>query len=215
MEVKSNLPLILTLLYVFAFHISAYAVDDIAVMGLIKDKVILRIDGAHHVIKKNGPSIKGIKLIEIGKNRKTVTLEVDGIIKTYRLGHGTNTAASTVKLAADSTGIYKTSGKINNKQVLFIIDTGATYVSLNSNTAAELGIDFINSGKTAKAETANGLVSVYIVYLDSVEIGEIKINNVEAVIHEGDFPTMVLLGMSFLKQLKMEREGNILSLHMK
>ncbi len=75
------------------------------------------------------------------------------------------------------------------------------------------GIDFKNNSRVAESETANGLVTIYIVKLASVEIGGIKINNVEVAIHEGEFPSQVLLGMSFLKQIKMEREGSILSLY--
>lgn len=198
-----------------SFCTIANAVDDIAVMGLIKDKVILRINGTHHTLKKEDTFIDGVKLISIGKNRKTVTLEVNGVVKKYRLGHGTKTATSTVKLSSDSGGVYRTTGKINNKQVNYIVDTGATLVSLNSSLAIELGIDYKNTSKTAKSETANGLVDVYIVTLDSVETGAIKIKNVEAAVHEGNFPTAVLLGMSFLKQLKMEREGEVLSLQLK
>ena len=192
-----------------------YASDNIAVMALIKDKVILRIDGAHYTIKKGEPSVDGLMLIDIGKNRKTVTLEIDGVTKKYRLGHGTSTAIATVKLPADTSGIYRATGTINNKRVHYIVDTGATFVSLNSSLATELGIDYKNTSNIAKSETANGLVTVYLVNLESVEVGAIKINNVEAAVHEGEFPRMVLLGMSFLKQLKMEREGNILSLQMK
>jgi aspartyl protease family protein len=62
-----------------------------------------------------------------------------------------------------------------------------------------LGIDFKNNSRVAESETANGLVTIYIVKLASVEIGGIKINNVEVAIHEGEFPSQVLLGMSFLK----------------
>jgi aspartyl protease family protein len=198
-----------------SFSSIIFAIEDIAIMGLIKDKVILRIDGVHFTIKKDEPPIRGVQLIEIQKNRKTVTLKIDNEIKKYRLGHGTDTAISTVKLASDSSGVYKATGKINNKRVNYIVDTGATLVSLNSVVATELGIDYKNTSKIAQSETANGLIDVYIVKLNSVELGDIKINNVEAAVHEGNFPTMVLLGMSFLKQLKMEREGDILSLQLK
>ncbi len=193
----------------------AYAIEDIAVMGLIKNKVILRIDGAHFTIEKGDSPVKGVQLIDIGKDRKKVTLKVHEAIKSYRLGHGTDTAIATVKLPPDPTGVYRTEGKINNKLVTYIIDTGATLVSMNGVIAEELGIDYKNTLKTAKSETANGLVDVYIVSLDSVEIGGIKVNNVEAAVHEGEFPRMVLLGMSFLNQVNMRREGGILSLQSK
>jgi aspartyl protease family protein len=202
-------------LNIVIFSSMAYAVDDIAVMGLIKDQVILRINGIHHTIGKDISVVNGVKLLEIDKDRKSVTLEVDGITKKYRLGHGTKTATASIKLLPDSSGVYKAFAKINNKQVEYIIDTGATLVSLNSNIATKLGIDYKKATQTVNAETASGVVQVYLVTLDSIEIGEIKIKNVAAAVHEGNFPSMVLLGMSFLNQFDMEREGGVLSLQLK
>jgi aspartyl protease family protein len=206
---------IISLLFSLLCSSLVFAAEDIAVMGLIKDKAILRINGIHFTIKKGDASANGVQLIDIDKNRKAVTLKVNDEIKKYRLGHGTATAVATVKLSTDASGVYRTTGKINNKPVNYIVDTGATFVSLNSNMATELGVDYKNASKKAHSETASGLVQVYLVTLDSVEIGTIKINNVEAAVHEGEFPTMVLLGMSFLKKLKIEREGAILSLQLK
>jgi len=209
---KANLLVLSTIISILLFSLSVYANSDIAVMGLIKDKVILRIDGSHFTIAKDEAPINGVQVLNISNDRKVVTLKRNGEIKNYRLGHGTNTAVASIKLQADSSGIYRTTGKINNKELSFLIDTGATFVSLSSVIAAELGIDYKSSSKTAKAETANGIVTVYRISLDSVEVGGIKIKNVEAAIHEGEFPSLVLLGMSFLKNLTMEREGDILSL---
>ena len=208
---KLNQFFILVFLYIPVVH----AMDDLAVMGIIKDKVILRIDGAHYTTKKGESPVAGVKLINIGEKRKKIILEINGEQRLYKLGHGTRTAVASIKLQADVTGIHRTEGKINNQSVPFIIDTGATYVSLNSVMATDLGINYQQSTEKGQSETANGLVDVYIINLSSVEVGDIKLNNVRAAVHEGEYPSMALLGMSFLKQLKIEREDDVLSLQMR
>lgn len=200
---------------ILSVSIDVYASEDIAIMGIIKDKVLLRINGNHYTIKKGEYAVEGVELISVDKARKSVMLKINNDIKTFRLGHGTNTAAYKVHLSADKSGIYRATGKINNKPVSYIVDTGATFVSLNSHTATSLRIDYKNNSKTAFSETANGVVPVFLVKLSSVEIGSIKLKNVDAAIHEGDFPKTVLLGMSFLNQLSMKREGSILSLQLR
>ncbi len=59
--------------------------------------------------------------------------------------------------------------------------------------------------------TANGVVRVYRVRLDIVKLGDITLNNVDALVHEADMP-FLLLGMSFLNRVEMRREGTDLTL---
>ncbi len=60
--------------------------------------------------------------------------------------------------------------------------------------------------------TASGLSPAYHVKLDSVRIGDIELRNIQATVLEGAFPQEVLLGMSFLSQLELERKGNLVTL---
>jgi len=48
-----------------------------------------------------------------------------------------------------------------------------------------------------------------------VRVGEIELENVPAVVLEGDLPRQVLLGMSFLRRVDMEKKGGLLLLHSK
>jgi aspartyl protease family protein len=54
-------------------------------------------------------------------------------------------------------------------------------------------------------------VRVYRVKVDVVKVGDIALNNVDALVHEADMP-FVLLGMSFLNRVEMRREGTDLTL---
>ena len=92
------------------------------------------------------------------------------------------------------------------------MDTGATSIAMNSQVAARLGIDYKRIGKQGVSQTASGLVRTYNLKLAKVQVGEITMHNVDAGIIEGNFPTETLLGMSFLGQLDMKREGEKLEL---
>ena len=60
-------------------------------------------------------------------------------------------------------------------------------------------------------QTANGTATAYRVKLDTVRLGDITLNNVDALVHDQDMP-WVLLGMSFLNRVEMRREGSNLTL---
>jgi len=213
--IKKLINTLVVAIILVVISLPTFAEDGIAILGLIADKAIISVDGVHHVVREGEFVADGIRLIKIGDNRKTVSLEIDGIEKQYRLGYGTNTAATTVKLPADASGIYRVTGKINNISVPFIVDTGATLITLNKNIAKQLGLDYVNAKQKGQAETANGIVPIYLVTLEQVEIGGIKLQNMQAAVHDSEFPRVALLGMSFLNQVDMKREGTILSLESK
>jgi aspartyl protease family protein len=60
--------------------------------------------------------------------------------------------------------------------------------------------------------TANGTAIAYKVTLDTVRVGDIAINNVDAVVLEGGQLPFALLGMSFLNRMEMKREGQVMIL---
>jgi aspartyl protease family protein len=94
--------------------------------------------------------------------------------------------------------------------VRFLIDTGATMITLPARDALRLGIDY-RKGQRGLSNTANGTVSVYRVNLDTVRLGDIELQSVDAVIIEGGLDT-ALLGMSFLNRVEMKREGSTMTL---
>jgi aspartyl protease family protein len=68
------------------------------------------------------------------------------------------------------------------------------------------------SGARSLTQTANGVVPVYAVKLDTLRVGDITVNNVDASIIEGDRLPIGLLGMSFLNRMEMKRDGTTLTL---
>ncbi len=200
-----------------AFAAGAYAVEKISVNGLFKDKAILVIDGKQRLIRAGETSPEGVKLIE--SNSKRAVIEIDGVQSSHALGShigGGFTAPESRSVHIYPTrGMYTVVGSINGYPVNFVVDTGASAVSMNSRVARRLGIDYAVEGKPGLSQTASGIVKIFIVRLKRVKVGDIELTNVEGSVHEGDFPSEVLLGMSFLGRLEMVREDGVLELKKK
>jgi aspartyl protease family protein len=111
--------------------------------------------------------------------------------------------------------MYLAAGSINGYTIDFLVDTGATTVAMNSTTAKRLGISYRLEGRPGIVETASGQEKVYRVMLDTVTVGSIRLRNIPAMVLEGGMPRQVLLGMSFLRQLDIERKGTALMLKQK
>jgi aspartyl protease family protein len=111
--------------------------------------------------------------------------------------------------------MYRTLGSINGYPVSFLIDTGASIIAMNSIQAKRLGIQYLLDGKPGVVSTASGNVAAYNIRLASVAVGQIKLNDIEAVVIEGTHPEDVLLGMSFLGRLNVRNENEVMMLEPK
>ncbi len=114
-----------------------------------------------------------------------------------------------VVLKRNRYGHYVVAGKINGVAVTFLLDTGATLVSIPEHIANELNL---SKGVAFQTETANGLSKSYVTRIGSVAIGDIVMTNVRGSISTGMEFDEILLGMSFLKHLNMNQQGKILIL---
>ncbi|MDB5764948.1 MAG: hypothetical protein JWQ21_3943 [Herminiimonas sp.] len=190
----------------------AHAVD-ISVVGLFPGKAVLVIDGSAPKTYSVGNSISdGVRLISA--NQSGATVEANGKRRTIAIGEHINRTAPTgpasVTLQADGRGHFITQGQINGGIVTMLVDTGATAVALSAADAIRLGIDY-KKGQIGYSNTANGVISIYRVKLDTVKIGDIVLNGVDASIHESGL-SLALLGMSFLNRTEMRREGEQMTL---
>ena len=121
------------------------------------------------------------------------------------------TGVDQVRLIADRKGQYRAPGAINGEPVLFVVDTGATYVSLSDALARELSLT--REGKRF-ALTANGRVPVDLTQLNEVQLGGLSMRNVPAMIVPELDRQIVLLGMSFLKHLEIQQSSGQLTLRL-
>jgi aspartyl protease family protein len=188
---------------------------DVEVVGLFAGKAVVRIDnGAPRTLAVGQASPEGVRLLRADSNE--AEFEVAGKRQVLGLGRGRFGGASTaqnpsVTLYADGRGHFLADGTINGVAARFLVDTGATSVAMNSRDAKRFGLDY-RKGQRLAASTANGVVEVYSVKLDRVQIGGIALTSVDAVVREGDSPPIVLIGMSVLNRLEMKRDGGLMTL---
>ena len=121
----------------------------------------------------------------------------------------TGSGEAEVSLAQNRQGHYVASGLINGEPVVFLLDTGATDVSVPVALARRLGL---KRGAPIQAQTANGVVTTYRTRLDSVQLGSIGLTGVRAHINPGMRGNEVLLGMSFLRDLEFSQREGMLTL---
>jgi len=194
-------------------------VGKVSVVGLFKDKAIITISGKQRVVQAGETTPEGVKLISA--NSEQAVLEIDGNTATYKLGSHISTnytkpaQSPAVQIWPDSQGMYSTVGSINGYLVNFLVDTGATVIAMNRNEARRLGLAYLVDGTPSYAATASGVVAAYQMNLNRVKVGDIQLTNVEATVIDGDFPTQVLLGNSFLNRLEINRDGKMLELRKK
>jgi aspartyl protease family protein len=197
------------------------AIENIIINGLFKDKVVVTIDGKQQILKKNELTPEGVKLIK--SNSKEATIEIDGISKVFTLDEKIGNTFKTTSddkntisirkraiIKGDANGMYLTKGQINGKTVEFLVDTGATYVSISSGLAKQFKIKY-EKGNKIQLETAKGMSIAYEVKLKKVKVGDIELYNILGVVSD-DMPSITLLGMSFLGKLDMKRKGKTMIL---
>tara|TARA_B100000795_G_scaffold92654_1_gene67772 strand:- start:527 stop:1072 length:546 start_codon:yes stop_codon:yes gene_type:complete len=114
-----------------------------------------------------------------------------------------------ITLKQNRQGHYIATGKINNQPVKFLLDTGATNVAIPEHLAKRLRL---KKGPAHNTITANGTSISYSTTLASISLGDIEMRNVSASISSGMQFDEVLLGMSFIKHLKMSQQGKILTI---
>lgn len=188
---------------------------ELKLNGISKDKAIALVNGKHRVLRMGERSRDGLLLISVDKG--SVTIDYQGQSREYRVGQSIatqyNPAQSRVRqvrIERTLTGMYETGGRINNVPVRMMVDTGATVVAMNALEAQRLGLDYRRVGRPGQVSTASGIETAYFLTLDSVDVGGIAVRNVAAWVLDGQFPQIILLGMSFINRVQMENQGNSL-----
>src|SRR5205814_5836614 len=166
----------------------AAAAIDVNVIGLFPGLAVVVIDrGTPRTLSVGQRTPEGVLLVSADSN--AAILEVDGKRERFTMGQHFETSAmtaerSSVTLAASERGHFKVDGAINGGHVRFLVDTGATLVSLSTADAQRLGIDYRSGRKSASILADGRRVLSYNVMLDSVTVGEITLFNVEGNVFE-------------------------------
>jgi aspartyl protease family protein len=199
---------------------SALHAAQIEAVALTHGKATLVIDAARPRTLSSGQvSPEGVRLISA--NPDGAVIEFEGKRRTLTLGtsyraaaasSSTSAVGSRVVLSADTQGHFVVTGMINNAaSVRFLVDTGASLVSISAEDARRAGINYM-AGRPGRTRTASGVAPVYQVKLDTLKVGEIVLYNVDAAVHTSGQLPIALLGMSFLNRMDMKRDGVSLTL---
>lgn len=190
--------------------------QTVSLAGSMGNKALLVIDGQPHTLAV-GQSASGVTLLQLSDGQAQVqyggggsaTLRIGGA-PARLAGTGAAAGSNVIVLPAASGGHFVSAGAINGRAVQFMVDTGATLVSLSQTEADRIGLDYRN-GQRGMTQTANGAVPVHLVMLSAVRVGEVEVANVQAVVMPAQMP-YVLLGNSFLSRFQMRRDNDVMRL---
>jgi len=204
-------PLLLVALCLYTFAHGA----DVTLAGIMGPRALLVVDGGPpRMVAPGERTPEGVRLMAVEGNEAVV--ELDGRRERVRLGAAALRADSprptsgSVTLHADARGHFVSDAVVNGARLRFLVDTGATLVSLGVTDARRAGVDF-RKGAAVSVQTAAGSVQAWRVALDTLQIGSLVLHNVDAVVFEQELP-LALLGMSVLDRVEMRREGRTLTL---
>lgn len=197
------------------FSMTAVFAADVVVIGVFGGKATLVVDGGKpRTLNAGEATPEGVKLVSTSGDGAVV--EIHGKRQAVSLGQrisagGAGSAQRSV-LTADAQGHFFTTAVVNDVSMRFMVDTGATMVTIGSDDAKRARINYQN-GQRAMLQTANGSLAAWIVKLDTVRLGEITLHNVDGIVIEGNrLGGTGLLGMSFLNRTEMKREGDTMSI---
>jgi aspartyl protease family protein len=215
---RHKLLAILTLTAVYTARPFVTHAADINLIGIFSNKATLMVDGGKpRTLAVGDSSPEKIKLLSIAAD--SVVVEIDGKRETLHMGNqriaGGRAAGGTqrVVLSGDAKGHFLTTAVVNGVSLQFLVDTGATSVTISADDARRADVRYSPADRVIM-QTANGAAPAYRVRFDTIKLGDITLNNVEGLVLEGNAlgGRFGLLGMSFLNRTDMRREGETLTL---
>lgn len=186
---------------------------DVFVEALLPNLAVLQIDGKR-VTLRAGESLGELTLIS--SDARSAIVEINGEQRQLQVSQRISSAfsqpeAREVVVRRDERLQYRTNAEINGVRLPVLVDTGANMIALNARQALAVGIGR-NEGTPARVQTASDVLPARQVTLDSVDVGGIRVDAVTAMIIDGEQPSTVLLGMSFLQHVDMQEKDGVLTL---
>ena len=187
--------------------------QTVVLSGILGDKALLVVDGAPPRSVAVGQSHQGVKVVGVQAGQAQV--EIGGARQTLRLGDGPVSAPPAegaagdqrrIVLHAGSNGHFRAQGQINGRTVTFLVDTGASAVSMGAAEAERIGLNY-RAGQPVQMQTANGSTTGWLLKLNSVRLGSTDVFEVDAIVSAAPMP-YVLLGNSYLTRFQMTRTND-------
>lgn len=128
------------------------------------------------------------------------------------LGNQAQVVGGTLRVPVSADGHFWVNAEVNGTEARFLIDSGATTVSLSEATAAAAGVEVDRSGFPVIINTANGQVEARRARIGRLELGPIVARDMAAIVAP-NFGDTNVIGMNFLSSLQSWRvEGDTLIL---
>jgi aspartyl protease family protein len=113
-----------------------------------------------------------------------------------------NAASRSIVVPRDARGHFEVDARIEGRHLNFMVDTGASVIALTARDAAGLGIHPARHDYLVEVRTANGTVRAAPARLGRVEVGDVVVLDVAALVMPEGALSDNLLGMSFLSRLR-------------
>ncbi|MCW5633891.1 MAG: TIGR02281 family clan AA aspartic protease [Rubrivivax sp.] len=192
------------------------AAQDISLAGRMGDKALLLVQG-RSVVLAVGQANGATRLVRWEQDAAVVEhggaqLRLRVGAAPARLGGGAagGNGAREIVIPVGPGGHFVTAGSINGRPVRFVVDTGATLVSMSRAEATRLGLD-LRGAKPVTTITAGGMAQAQMLPLQRVRVGEVEVYDVPALVTEAPMP-FILLGNSFLERFQWRRENDVMRL---
>ena len=122
-------------------------------------------------------------------------------------------AGRKVRVPADASGHFRADFRFNGRRVEGMLDTGATVIAINSSTARRLGLSVGPGDYRHSVRTANGTAQAALATLDTVELGRIRLTDLDVLVLDDSALGGTLVGMNFMKNLaRFQVEGDTMVL---
>ncbi|MGB0494821.1 MAG: retropepsin-like aspartic protease family protein [Kangiellaceae bacterium] len=193
---------------------------QLKVIALFKNAVMINYNGKQKMLRKGQSLNKNIKLLSadshgavfiIDGKKTEMGLHDSRVSEVPTNVNGVKDKFS-ISIPMNHMGMFQTSGSINGVPISFLVDTGATLVAMSEQNAKKIGLQYKLYGKKSITSTAAGNTRTWIIPLKKVSVAGLELTNVYGAVVEKMDIDQVLLGMSFLRQLKMNNDGQILKL---
>jgi aspartyl protease family protein len=184
---------------------------------MLGSRALLIVDSNAPKSVAPGETFQGVKVVSTSGDQAVV--EIGGKRVTLRVGDapasvggkgGSGGGSGKIVLTAGSGGHFMAQGAINGNTTQFMVDTGATAVSMSVADAERMRVNY-KAGQPVRMNTANGTTQGWVVKLNSVRISDVEIHEVDAVVTPQNMP-FVLLGNSFLTRFQMQRDNDQMTL---
>jgi aspartyl protease family protein len=184
----------------------------VSLSGVSGNRALLVVDGKPPKFLAVGDSHAGVKLLQVQSDAAVV--DIQGQRANLRMGEApvhvgaapgsaAPAGGQRIVLPVNSGGHFFAQGQINGRATQFLVDTGATAVSIGVDEAERLGLAY-KQGRQIPVNTANGRTTAWLIKLDAVAINGVVAREVDAIVTPAPM-SFVLLGNSFLSRFEMNR----------